>query len=140
MSKKRLAGNPKPGSSSESAKSRPAWLTKPCPPWCSLDHREQDYYADRHHFATAETIDLSLYDAIGFDNTPQPGRLDMSVFQHYRHAEPDFELVLPQCEAGDRRRVEGETSLMLTVGEAQALRDRLSTMLALVGTEDIVTP
>jgi hypothetical protein len=62
----------------------------------------------------------------------------MSVFQHYRHAEPDFELVLPACEPGDRRRVEGETSLMLTIGEAQALRDRLSTMLTLVGGEDIV--
>lgn len=137
MSGRQLATVPNPRTSAESAAPRPAWLTEPCPPWCNENHREQNYYGDRHHFAAVESIDLSLYDVERTRGGSEPGSLDLSVIQHYRAAEPDIDLVVPVGESANSRRVTGETSLTLTVAEARQLRDRLTALLVLVGAEAV---
>ncbi len=136
MNKQQLATVPNPRASFESAAPRPAWQSQPCPPWCDTTHREQDYHDDRNHFATpVDTIDLSLYDGEDYNGGSQPGQLNLAISQHYRHAEPEIDLTLPTHNPGDTR-VTGETELMLTVAEAQALRDRLTAVLVLVGAEE----
>ena len=111
---------------------RPFWQSRPCPPWCATIHQDHDYYADRHHHATAgEPIDLSLYDDDRTSDGNRPGELDFAITQHYRSAEATVTLLLPLHELDDSQ-VTGELDLELTVDEARALRDRLSVILGLV--------
>lgn len=131
--KQAIAVIPAPRTSAEerTPAARPAWQTRPCPPWCEVVHQDDDHYDDRYHFATPiDRLDLSLYSAECYDAGWQPGTLDLAISQHYRHAEPEIDLTVPLRNVGSPK-VTGETELALTLAEARILRDRLSTLLAI---------
>jgi hypothetical protein len=62
----------------------------------------------------------------------QPAVMDASVNQHYRATEPTIGLTVPTCAPTRPRKVTGETEVEMTVAEAEALRDRLSLILAML--------
>lgn len=41
--------------------SRPSWQTEACPPWCVVDHREDDHPDDRVHDSASRHISALLH-------------------------------------------------------------------------------
>ena len=111
---------------------RPYWQNAPCPTWCTETHTDNVMYDDRTHCATpALPMDLSLVDSPADDHALQPATMDVSVWQHYRAAEPTVTLTVPVYDRS-KRVATGEQDVELTPAEVRDLRDRLSLILGLL--------
>ncbi|GGQ20863.1 DUF6907 domain-containing protein [Streptosporangium pseudovulgare] len=70
----------------------PAWLTGPCPAWCSALHSASDHPDDRHHDGVSAAVELTTMDFINYgaptrpNYRPQVALIDL--IQGYREAEP----------------------------------------------------
>ena len=121
----------------------PFWQSEDCPAWCEAVHDHDDRYDDRRHllFQRSEPIALSLHEtrdqsarsgtdpACGTERSVLygPGYVDVVGCWHYRHAEPEVSLTVPNLDA--RGHPDGERELRLTIPEAMAFREALTAVI-----------
>ncbi|MGV9600782.1 DUF6907 domain-containing protein [Streptosporangium sandarakinum] len=71
---------------------RPAWLTGPCPDWCSSLHNASDHPEDRHHDGANESVELTTMDFVDYGAPGRPNYRPqvalMDLVQGYREVEP----------------------------------------------------
>lgn len=76
---------------------RPSWQHEPCPPWCVVEHREEDLPDDRVHDSKGACLTVSTPDP----STPSQTRPLELTLVRYRHLD------------------EHEDWLHLTIGEGE---------------------
>lgn len=113
---------------------RPYWQDRPCPPWCSGHHLDDDHPDDRRHYSHWEgEVVLSLAEPhIHYranpdgthDSVVDPAELQVYVLQGVRENAPRVQL---STFVVDHRGLE----IDMTVKEARKLRAHLDTAIAL---------
>ena len=118
----------------------PFWQSEDCPAWCEAVHCHDDRYDDRRHllFQRVEPIALSLHETrekpvrsepdLAGDKERSvlygPGYIDVAGCWHYRHADPEVLLTVPNFDA--QGNPYGDRELRLTIPEALAFREALT--------------
>ncbi|WP_133061526.1 DUF6907 domain-containing protein [Streptosporangium minutum] len=76
----------------DAAANPPTWLTKPCPAWCTEQHRGGDHPDDRQHTSVIHSTDLLTMDFENFGSPTKPEHRPVSLMtdlvQGHLEAEP----------------------------------------------------